>query len=375
MVWAPESAREHPLLADWSKEEFAVTSWLYKHQPLSESATVLMMGRVADRQPHEPVTWINKTKHGGRVFYTMLGHPDEFELPAFQKLLRRGIDWAAGIEANANDSEAASDATPLPDWVTMPVPGVWDGTHDGKLDKYDGYAWYRVGVAIPADWKGADLSLFVEKFDNVHEAWFNGQRLGIAGSFPPEYRSGLEESNRYKIEPAIVRPGETNVLALRVFDHDGKAGFKGTAPALFNERMAIDLAGPWQFRTGDDPEWAKLPADEKDLGGATFTRVDLAADIEPRFTTLLKEVGGLNPAEALAKFRVADDLAWDQVLAEPTVRQPLQISFDERGRMWVVQYLQYPHPSRLEDGQPRQLLAGRLRPRSARAAKPLPRQG
>ncbi len=39
--------------------------------------------------------------------------------------------------------------------------------------------------------------------------------------------------------------------------------------------------------------------------------------------------------------------------AEPEVRQPLYINFDERGRMWVVQYLQYPFPAGLEGRQVR----------------------
>lgn len=42
------------------------------------------------------------------------------------------------------------------------------------------------------------------------------------------------------------------------------------------------------------------------------------------------------------------DLRFDQVLAEPIVRQPISMSFDERGRLWVVQYLQYPHPAGLK---------------------------
>jgi putative heme-binding domain-containing protein len=56
----------------------------------------------------------------------------------------------------------------------------------------------------------------------------------------------------------------------------------------------------------------------------------------------------LHPAEALASFRVPDDLRLDLVLAEPIVRQPVSMSFDERGRLWVVQYLQYPNPAGLK---------------------------
>ena len=46
------------------------------------------------------------------------------------------------------------------------------------------------------------------------------------------------------------------------------------------------------------------------------------------------------------------------------------LNFDERGRLWVVQYLQYPAPGRPQDAQPRQRLAGGLRQGPAAAAQP-----
>src|SRR5262245_5742067 len=55
-----------------------------------------------------------------------------------------------------------------------------------------------------------------------------------------------------------------------------------------------------------------------------------------------------SPAEAMTFFQVADDLKLDQVLTEPVVAQPVFLNFDERGRMWVVQYLQYPYPAGLK---------------------------
>ncbi|HEU5077896.1 MAG TPA: PVC-type heme-binding CxxCH protein [Opitutaceae bacterium] len=42
------------------------------------------------------------------------------------------------------------------------------------------------------------------------------------------------------------------------------------------------------------------------------------------------------------------DLAIDRVLQEPTIAQPVFLNFDERGRMWVVQYRQYPYPAGLK---------------------------
>jgi putative membrane-bound dehydrogenase-like protein len=56
----------------------------------------------------------------------------------------------------------------------------------------------------------------------------------------------------------------------------------------------------------------------------------------------------LSPEEAATRFVIHEDLELDQVLAEPIVRQPVSLNFDERGRMWVVQYIQYPHPAGLK---------------------------
>ena len=56
----------------------------------------------------------------------------------------------------------------------------------------------------------------------------------------------------------------------------------------------------------------------------------------------------LPPRDAMAKFSLPPDLAVDLVAAEPEVRQPVNITFDERGRMWVVQYIQYPFPAGLK---------------------------
>ncbi len=56
---------------------------------------------------------------------------------------------------------------------------------------------------------------------------------------------------------------------------------------------------------------------------------------------------GLSPAAAVARMNVADGFAVEVVAAEPVVRQPVAIDFDDRGRLWVIQYLQYPNPEGL----------------------------
>jgi putative heme-binding domain-containing protein len=56
----------------------------------------------------------------------------------------------------------------------------------------------------------------------------------------------------------------------------------------------------------------------------------------------------LSPTDSLKQFEVADDFEWEQVLAEPLIAQPVFLNFDERGRMWVVEYRQYPAPAGLK---------------------------
>jgi putative membrane-bound dehydrogenase-like protein len=46
-------------------------------------------------------------------------------------------------------------------------------------------------------------------------------------------------------------------------------------------------------------------------------------------------------------FKPIEGLTVDLVASEPIVRQPVDLHFDDRGRLWVVQYLQYPFPAGL----------------------------
>ncbi|QJW93494.1 PVC-type heme-binding CxxCH protein [Frigoriglobus tundricola] len=51
----------------------------------------------------------------------------------------------------------------------------------------------------------------------------------------------------------------------------------------------------------------------------------------------------LTPDEAVKRFKLPDGFSIRAVAAEPMIRQPLSMSFDARGRLWVLQNLQYPH--------------------------------
>lgn len=83
----------HPVLTGIPATAFAVTSSLYKSRDLAETVTPLLVGEVKGISEVEPVAWVN-TAQNRRVFYTSLGSPDDFKLPAFRRLLLNGILWS-----------------------------------------------------------------------------------------------------------------------------------------------------------------------------------------------------------------------------------------------------------------------------------------
>ncbi len=60
------------------------------------------------------------------------------------------------------------------------------------------------------------------------------------------------------------------------------------------------------------------------------------------------EPGGFPPEEAVRRMVLPPGFHVEIFAAEPMVRQPLSACFDERGRLWVIEYLQYPNPAGLK---------------------------
>jgi type 1 glutamine amidotransferase/nicotinamidase-related amidase len=87
----------NPILSGVDVTKLTGHGTLYKVLPLAPSVTPLLSGTIPN-QPSQPVAWTNLSFAGGRVFYTSLGHPDDFAEEGFQRLLRNAIDWAARQE-------------------------------------------------------------------------------------------------------------------------------------------------------------------------------------------------------------------------------------------------------------------------------------
>jgi putative membrane-bound dehydrogenase-like protein len=57
---------------------------------------------------------------------------------------------------------------------------------------------------------------------------------------------------------------------------------------------------------------------------------------------------GFAPAEAARKMTTVEGLEATLFASEPDVRQAIFVKCDDRGRLWTIQYLQYPNPAGLE---------------------------
>ena len=57
---------------------------------------------------------------------------------------------------------------------------------------------------------------------------------------------------------------------------------------------------------------------------------------------------GYPPDQAVAHMTLPPGLQARLVASEPMIAQPVAIEFDDRGRLWVIQYLQYPNPAGLQ---------------------------
>jgi len=154
---------------------------------------------------------------------------------------------------------AAHAAAEPDDWRTVRTPAYWSAL-GGNLGTHNGFAWYRAFVTVPKDWAGRDLTLDLGRIDDCDETFVNGTKVGSSGTMPPKAKPAFGTVRRYRVPATCVRFGAWNLIAVRVYDNGGRGGIAEGPLALASDKGGIGLEGRWQFRTGDDPSWARWPA-------------------------------------------------------------------------------------------------------------------
>ena len=112
------------------------------------------------------------------------------------------------------------------------------------VPEYDGYGWYRKQIILPESLitsikKNGGIIVKYNNADDVDELYFNGHKIGITGSFPPNYISKYNTKRKYTIPIEYIIFDRPNTIAIRVYDGGGDGGLI-TQNTIIRAKNAVD---------------------------------------------------------------------------------------------------------------------------------------
>ena len=118
-------------------------------------------------------------------------------------------------------------------WQRIRVPSAWEKA----IGPYDGYAWYRTRVRVPAELAGTALVLKFYGADEQAWVYLNGEYLGERTTASTGKTVGeiWDQPFEVAVPPQRIRDGATNVLAVRVHDSRYAGGLFGAIRLLLPE--------------------------------------------------------------------------------------------------------------------------------------------
>ncbi|MCB1186519.1 beta galactosidase jelly roll domain-containing protein [bacterium] len=105
---------------------------------------------------------------------------------------------------------------------------AWDMIDAGKGWEsagysYDGLAWYRRSLTIPADWQGGKVRLVAEGIDDAYTVFVNGKPVGTHGSYTEHELTVWLQQTVTDLTDALEY-GSENTIAIQVMDITGQGG-------------------------------------------------------------------------------------------------------------------------------------------------------
>jgi sialate O-acetylesterase len=108
-------------------------------------------------------------------------------------------------------------------WPKIFAPKKWES--QGYPD-YDGFAWYRKSVFIPAQIATEKLVIMLGKIDDLDEVYVNGVYIGQQKNLidNDRFRTRWDELRVYYVDRSIFIPNKQNIISIRVYDNGGDGG-------------------------------------------------------------------------------------------------------------------------------------------------------
>lgn len=109
------------------------------------------------------------------------------------------------------------------DWEEIMVPASWESQ---GFSEYDGFAWYRKSFRLPEKFNTTDMMILLGKIDDLDQVFINGKMVGSTGNMNRKWTDDNEYSRHrtYTIPDGLLKPGQNNVVAVRVYDQTGVGG-------------------------------------------------------------------------------------------------------------------------------------------------------
>lgn len=254
--------------------------------------------------------------------------PEQVALDSGWKFMKGDHPSYAGVALN--DSS----------WSRIDPNTIWEYQgHEG----WDGFAWYRIHVVIPASLKkegpyGDSIRFFLGKIDDCDQVFLNGVLIGEngvtakAGQVPDENFSkvrGIWDSPRRYVlsvtDPRILWDKE-NLIAVRCFDQGGAGG-------MFGKHPGISLPGIGDYLdfdfSGSTFEWK---SDCTVVRKFTIRNKSLKKEFQGSLNIRAVEERGINLFSERADLLLTPGMAIDRIITfrcNPYVAANLIVNFTE----------------------------------------------
>lgn len=131
-------------------------------------------------------------------------------------------------------------------WNEIFVPGKWE---DQGYRDYDGFAWYRRSFYFKGSFNDEKVVIVLGRIDDFDEVYVNGVLVGNTGEMTTwgNRNTGnyYREFRGYYVPAELLKPGEKNTIAVRVYDSWGGGGIYEGPAGILSQRKYIQF---WRSR-------------------------------------------------------------------------------------------------------------------------------
>ena len=253
---------------------------------------------------------------------------------------------------------------------------AYDFDGNGTNDVFTSLAAHRYGVAVYLQNKVAQASGLPNATETVAPHW---QRVMLASEQPQDNDYGIVFSQPHAAFLADIDGDGIKdiVTGKRYWAHNGHDPDERGHRVIYWYQTKRDGKGGVDFvpHLVDAESGVGVDVQVGDVNGDTLPdivvgnkagvyiltqeRKDTTADLTPKklYGPALKPQAeyakGQSPADALKSMQLPGGFKAELIAAEPDLVQPIAFTFDERGRIWVVEGNSYPKPREVGAGQDR----------------------